>query len=268
MERKIYWMPKPVVQSAQVKARVEGKIHKASEFDPNQNILLYGYPDAGKTRLAASAPKPLIIDVDEQGTDSVRRDINPDVYRINFWGEMNDIYWYLKSGDHPYKTVSVDSLSGLQTLCMNFVLGDEASRDASRDPDMPTRQIYGKVAQLMRTQITNFRNLPMNTVFTALARTRDTGEGDEDEVMITGPNLSPAIASHVTAAVGTIGYLMKREVVIKNKAKNTVRKEVRRRLLVGPQERYITKDRNGLFGDYVDAPNLTEMLAKIYPKEA
>jgi hypothetical protein len=267
-------MPKPTVDIDKVRTRVEKKIQRASEFDPNQNMLIYGYPDSGKTRVVASAPKCLIIDVDEKGTDSVRRDIDPYVYRIEFWSEINDIYWYAQSGDHDFESFAIDGLTGLQTLCMNFVLGDEAARDASRDPDMPSRQIYGKVSQLMRTQITNWRNLPYNTLFTALARTRDTGEGEEDEMLITGPSLSPAIAAHATAAVGTIGFLTKREVVIKSKKvvngeeKIIKRKEVRRRLITGPQARFITKDRNGLFGEYVDAPNLSDMLAVIQSKEA
>jgi hypothetical protein len=256
-------MPKePRVDIEKVRSRVEKKIRPASQLSINQNFLIYGYPDSGKTRVASSAPGVLLIDVNENGTDSVRRDIDPNVYPIEYWQEINDIYWYLQSGDHNYESVAVDGLTSLQTLCMNFVLGDEAARDASRDPDMPSRQAYGKVAQLMRTQLTNFRNLPLNTVFTALPRTRDTGEGDEDEILITGPSLSPAIAAHATAAVGTIGYLTKREVTIKSKkdGKVTKRKEVRTRLIVGPQERYITKDRNGLFGEYIDAPDLAAML--------
>jgi len=256
-------MAKVKVDRKDVKSRVEKKIKRASELSINQNFLIYGYPDAGKTRVGATAPKCLIVDVNEQGTDSVRRDIDPFVYPVEFWQEVNDIYWYAASGEHDYESFSLDGLSGLQTLCMKFVLGDEASRDASRDPDMPSRAVYGKVGELMKTQITNWRNLPYNTIFTALARTRDAGEGEDEEVLITGPNLSPAIASHATAAVGTIGYLMKREVVVKNKQTKKSRKEVRRRLLVGPHERYITKDRNGLFGAYVDAPDLSEMLEKI-----
>jgi hypothetical protein len=267
-------MPSPKVDFEKVAARVEKKVQRASAFDPNQNVLIYGQPDSGKTRLAATAPDCLIIDVDEKGTDSVRRDIDPYVYRVEFWSEINDIYWYAQSGNHKFKSFAIDGLTGLQTLCMNFVLGDEAARDASRDPDMPSRQVYGKVSQLMRTQITNWRNLPYNTIFTALARTRDTGEGDDEEVLMTGPSLSPAIAAHATAAVGTIGYLTKREVIVKSKKvvdgeeKVAKRKEVRRRLIVGPQARFITKDRNGLFGEYLDAPSLYEMLAIIQTKEA
>lgn len=268
-------MPKrPTVDIDKVSSRVEKKLHRASEFDPNQNMLIYGHPDSGKTRLAATAPSCLIIDVDEKGTDSVRRDIDPFVYRVEFWDEINDLYWYAQAGNHDFQSFAIDGLTGLQTLCMNFVLGDEAARDASRDPDMPSRQVYGKVSQLMRTQITNWRNLPYNMVFTALARTRDTGEGEEDEVLMTGPSLSPAIAAHATAAVGTIGFLTKREVIIKSKRmvkgeeKITRRKEVRRRLILGPQVRHITKDRNGLFGEFVDAPDLGKMLSVIQTKEA
>jgi hypothetical protein len=33
---------------------------------------------------------------------------------------------------------------------------------------------------------------------------------------------------------------------------------------VGPSERFLTKDRFGVFGAAVDAPDLTEMIAKAY----
>lgn len=257
-----------------VNARIAKKIKRASEFDPNQNFLIYGGPGVGKTRVAASAPSPLIIDVDEKGTDSVRRDIDPHVIRVETWGEINDIYWYLQSGEHEFKSVVIDGVTGLQQLAMNFVLGDESSRDASIDPDMPERRAWGKVGQLMKVQITNYRNLPFNTIFTALDRVRESGEGDEEEMMVVGPSLSPSIQKHMTAAVGTIGYLVKREVVVKSKKviggeeKIKRRKEIRRRLLVGDSERYISKDRNGLFGEFIDAPDVSRMLDIIYGKEA
>lgn len=266
----------PTAELKTIKARVEKKIKKASEFDPNQNILIYGPPDSHKTRTVATAPDVLIVDCNDLGTDSVRRDIDPRVIRIEFWSEINDIYWYAHSGEHDFKSFAIDGLTGLQTLAMNFVLGDEAARDASRDPDMPTRPAWQKIGQLMKVQVTNWRNLPYNTIFTALARSRDIGEGGEedDPVWHTGPNVSPSIAGHLEAAVGTIGYMAKREVpvkvkvMVKGKEKIKKRKVVRTRMLVGPQERYATKDRNGLFGAYIDAPDLSEMLAIIEGKEA
>jgi len=255
---------RPKVNIEAVRSRVEKKIKRASEYDANLNFLIYGNPKVGKTRLASTAPEVLLVDVDEEGTDSVRADYDPRCIRIKTWTEINDIYWYLQAGDHPFESVAIDGLTGLQTLCMNFVLGDEASRDASRDPDSPTPRIYQKVSQLMKIQITNFRNLPMNTIFTALSRTRDVGELDDDSPhQITGPSVSPAIQSHVTAAVGTIGYVIKREVTVKARNSNKTRKVTRTRLVLDGMDGFILGERSNLFGNYVDGPNLTDMLETI-----
>jgi hypothetical protein len=177
------------------------------------------------------------------------------------WSEVNEVYWYLQEGDHPYKTVAIDGVTGMQRLAMNFVLGEIVALDASRDPDMPSRQAWGKVGQLMRTQITNFRNLDMNVVFTALTRVNREG-GEDDEEMgdsILGPAVSPSIAGHLEAAVDIIGYLYKREVTLKK----TGKKVHRRRLIVEASERYLVGDRTGTYDSYIDAPDLSEIFQAI-----
>jgi len=186
-------------------------------------------------------------------------------YPCTHWAEINDIYWFLQEGDHEFESVAIDTVSNLQNICMDFVMGDEVSRDASRDPDMPSRQAWGKVGKLMRTQIINYRNLPMNVIFVAQLRAKQTGDDeDDDSEILYGPEVSPSIEKTLKAAVGTIGYLTKREVVVRNKKTKEARKEVRRRLLLGDSERYISKDRNGVFPDHIDAPDLADMLTAIY----
>ena len=253
----------------QLKSRVQSRIMRASEYDHNQNVLVYGRPGAKKTRFCATAPEVLIIDINEEGTDSVRRDIDPQVIRVYDWESFADIYWYAHEGDHPFKSFAIDGVTGLQGLCMSYVLGERFSMDSSRDPDMPSRQAWGKVGKIMRDQITNWRNLPYNVIFTATERAREIeeeGMGDDDGEISRqiGPNVSPSIGSHLEQAVGTIGRMVKREVVVRNKRKNSTRREVRSRLMVGDSPRYISKDRNGVFGEYVDAPDFAEMLEKIY----
>jgi hypothetical protein len=165
--------------------------------------------------------------------------------------------------------VAIDGITAMQNLCMKFVLGDEASRDASRDPDMPSRQIYNKIAELMKTQITNFRNLPMNVIFTARQRTRFVDEGEESEgELFVGPNCTPSVADTLEGAVPLIGYLSAREVRITNKTTGKKRRSVRRRLLVGTSDRFSTKERYGVFGPHIDAPNIADMIQAIYNKEA
>jgi len=67
---------------SEVTRRVRAKIHPASELPQNQNMLVYGDSGVGKTRFASSAPKILMIDVNDKGQDSVRRDLNPDFITI------------------------------------------------------------------------------------------------------------------------------------------------------------------------------------------
>jgi phage nucleotide-binding protein len=261
--------PPPKVKMEQIKTRVEKKIKRASAYKPNLSMVIYARPKVGKTRFCATAPKVLIVDVDEKGTDSTRDDTDPFTIRITTWSEINDIYWYLQSGDHDYESVAIDTVSALQTLCMNFVLGDEASRDASRDPDQPSQRIYQKVSQLMKIQITNFRNQDMNVIFTAHTRTKETGEGEEEVITMTGPNTSPAIQAHLLGAVGLIGYMTKREVVVKKAKTKKKRKIARTRLLIGPSERFETGVRYSALKDmdHIDSPNFQDIIDLVTKKK-
>jgi len=249
-------------------AAVKKQIKPASKMPKHFRALLYGKSGRFKTRTASTAPDCLVIDVNEEGTDSVRADYDPHVFPVKYWQEINDVYWYLQSGDHNYKTVVVDGLTGLQELCMKFVLGDEAARDASRDPDMPSRPVWGKVGELMRTQIMNFRNLPMHVIFTALERKTQVGEDDEDDVEIfISPAVSPSVAGTAERAVGLIGYMQTRNVVVRDGGKKGTRRVARVRMHVEPSERWLTKDRYHLGAPYVDSPNLTDIINQIYGGE-
>lgn len=249
-----------------LKAKVEKRIRPASKMPKRFRALLYGKSNTLKTRTVSTMDDVLLIDVNEEGTDSVRSDLDPNVYRVYYWSEINDVYWYLHSGDHPYKAWALDGLTGLQDLCMKFVLGDEAARDASRDPDMPSRAVWGKVGELMKTQIINYRNLPMHGVFTALERKKVTGdEEDEDIEVFTSPAMSPSISGTAERAVGLIGYMQNRAVILKPKEKGGKRRRVvRTRMYLGPSDTFLTKDRYHIGSDYVETPHLGELIKQIY----
>ena len=255
--------------TAEINKRVSARIKNTSEFEDWERMLVYGRSGAGKTRLAATAPDVLLMDIDEKGTKSVKKDIDPKAIRIASIDEFVETYWYLQSGQHDFRSVAIDGCTGLQTMFLNYVLGEQALLDASRDPDMPSRQIYGKVSKLMKNWITNYRNLDMHVIFTALTRVnREGGDDEEDEdlgAVTVGPAVSPAIGSHLEAACDTIGYLHTRQVVVRKGEKRT--KVTRRRLLTGENERYDTKDRNNAFGAWVDAPDIGKMIDTINGKE-
>jgi hypothetical protein len=120
----------------------------------------------------------------------------------------------------------------------------------------------------MKTQITNYRNLPMNVIFTALTRRNIVGEEEMEGESFVGPACSPSVSSHLEAAVDVIGYLYKREVMVKVKGTDERKPRTRTRLLVEGTEKFLVGDRTHTLGNYIDAPDLTEVLYTMDGKEA
>lgn len=229
-------------------------------------FLFYAKPKRGKTTLAATGPKPIIIDCNEKGTLSVRNFKDVKKFRIETWTDIDLAYWFLKAGQHDRETVAIDTVTSLAQLCMKFVLGDEASRDPTRDPDMPSKREWGKVGELMKTTIINFRNLPMNVVF--LAQERRGYSEDDDEAPEVYPDVSPSVRATLTPAVDIIGRLYVKEVVQKGGDGKKETSVMERRLLIGAHEVYTTGDRSeaGL-PDVIRLPkrndNLTRLITRI-----
>jgi len=220
-------------------SRAQSKIVSASEFD-YLKILVYGQNGKGKTRFGASGPHVLVVDCNERGSLSIRR-FPAKVFKIETWTDIDLAYWYLHGGNHEFKTVVIDTVTSLAQLCMKFVLGDEASRDPTKDPNMPSKREWGKVGELMRTVILNFRNLPMHVVFLAQER-RGFSDDADDEAPEIFPEVSPSVRTTLTASVDIIGRLFVKEVVESKGGKKVPVPSYR--MLIGPSERYVTKDRS------------------------
>jgi hypothetical protein len=141
--------------------------------------------------------------------------------------------------------VVIDNITSLASLCMDFVLGEEAALDPTLDAEMPDKRHWGKVARKMRTEILKFRNLPMHVVFIAQER-RGFSDDDDEEAPEVFPEVSPSVRKDLTAAVDIIGRMYVKEVTTKKKVKGKVKKtsSTSYRMLIGPSERYVTKDRS------------------------
>lgn len=250
--------------------KAESLIRPVGDIADYLKILVYGRGGQGKTTFGASSgEKTLILDFNEQGTLSVRKRPNTFVYRIEFWDEIDWIYWYLRAKKHDYKVVVLDTVTSMALIGQKWVLGDEASRDASRDPLMMGKLQWGKLGTLMTTQIYNFRNLPMHVVFLAHERTSETeSEDGESIIRETHPALSPAPREALINAVHVAGRIYTRPVTVKDKKTQKTKNIQEHRLLVGADDRYVSKIRKEIDVDIprvVRKPNLRYFIDNVLP---
>lgn len=172
----------------------------------------------GKTRFAGSAQldprsSPILVLDYEAGTN-VLKGIEPPIDRISMkrdtsvatWALFDQIYGELASGNHPYKTVVLDSLSELYQLAL-LTRTEIAGRKDAR-VDHLDQDDYGVVALNIRKLVRKFRDLPMNVIMTCHAtETVDVMRG-----AIKQPALSTSLRVDVPGMFHIVGYLGKADI--------------------------------------------------------
>lgn len=239
-------------------ASVKKRIVSVKDAEPHVKVLLYGKNGKGKTRTGATAPNCIILDCNEKGTKSIRQYPGVEVFPAKTWEDVVWFYWYIRSGEHKYKSIMVDTVTGMQALCMVTVLKESEDRDPAKDPKTASMRDYGKVNQLMKDMLLWMRNLQMHVVFIAQERTFDNEETGETEKV---PDLSPGSRATLTACVDFIGHIRAKEVRIVKKGSKKEEKAWRTLMLIGPHEVYLTKDRSGVLPRLVVNPSIPKIIA-------
>lgn len=224
------------------------------------NILVYGESGVGKTRLLGSADdvpdlrKVLFVDI-EGGTRSIR-DVYPniDTVRVKNFHQIKEVYEGLKGTDHGYTTVALDSASEMQKFNMSDVMIDLVKSRPDLDPDIPGMREWGKNLEQMRKYIRAFRDLPINTLFTALSQTeKDQKTGATNKK----PGLSGKLANEITAFLDIVGYMYVKEV----EGVQT------RMLLTGSTDQFVAKDRTAQLPMVIPNPTMESIFNYINKKK-
>ncbi len=216
---------------------LQSRIKPIKSVESYIKALIYGRSGTGKTTLAASFPKPiLMIDIREKGTESVADIDGIFVISAADWNDCELLLAMLESKPDAYKTVVIDTVSMGQTMLVENILEDE-------NEERMTQRLWGEVSGKMQPFVVGLRDLPMHVVFIAHDRVRareEDGDGDlEPEV---GPALIPSVAKTLTGAVSVIGYSYIAEQI--SQSGGMVTSEFQYRLRVGPHPVYTTKIRS------------------------
>jgi len=234
------------------------RVGTVEEKDSFLNILIYGNPGAGKTVLAGSADKVpemrpvLVVDV-EAGTESLRNTYpGVETVRVTNWKQMQDVYNELYAGGHGFNTVVLDSLTEIQKFSMYNIMTELVAKKEDADPDVPGMREWGKNIEQIRRFVRGFRDLQMNTIFTALMKSdKDSKSG----VTTMKPYLSGKLADEVAGFLDIVVYYYVKQIGTNEDA------TFKRLLLTQATEQQVAKDRTGQLPMIIEDPTM-EVLYK------
>ena len=156
--------------------------------------LIHGRAGSGKTSLSGTISevgKTLFIDLTgERGTRSLEGSpyaANIVVIRPTTVTALDDIFWYLKAGNHDYEAVVIDSLTALQKMVLRFLLGHDetAVREIKQGTAPADMRTWGQSLDVMTDTATFWYALadsgakrPMHVVMTAQTKVTEDAHGN------------------------------------------------------------------------------------------
>jgi len=223
------------------------------------NLLIYGHPGAGKTYLAGTAADHpmtspiLVLDIDG-GTVTLRdRTKDVDVIQVRSPQHMKEIHDELRTNNAGYyRTVVIDSITELQKLDMREVMREMLQKRPDRDPDVPDKREWGISGEHIRRIIRAYRDLEMNTIFTALM----IDYKDEKTGQVTfNPSLPGKLRNEVPGFIDIVGYLYV----------TAEGEEVNRTIQFQQTQKVIAKDRTASLGAKLVNTTIPEMWGLMFP---
>jgi hypothetical protein len=204
-------------------------------------ILTYGGAGAGKTRLCATAPQPVIISA-EAGLLSLRQYDIP-VITVGSIDEVGEAYAML-AGDEgkQFDSICLDSISEIAETCLT------AEKASKPDP----RQAYGEMADRMTQLVRAFRDLPEKHVY--ISAKQDRQKDDTTGGMLYGP------ATPGQKLASGLPYLF--DEVFCLRVETDADGNPQRWLQTQPDQQFIAKDRSGALNQY-EPPDLAAVINKI-----
>lgn len=216
--------------------------------DQGIKVLVYGRSGAGKTRLASTAPNPLILSA-EAGLLSLR-EFDLKGLRIDTVQDLTDVLEWVENSAaaKSFETIYLDSVTEIAEVVLSN------AKVLAKDP----RQAYGELIEKMTMVIKAFRDLPgRHVVMTAKQ------ESHVDEITRV-TSYGPTMPGNKMGQA--LPYLFD-EVFRLGVAKTPAPANIEYRFLqTAPDLQYEAKDRSGSL-DAVEPPDLGLIFKKILARK-
>lgn len=255
----------------EIKRRVEARISKPSQRKAPRKprILLYSRNKKGKTRFCTTAPNVLVVDP-EEGTEYETK-ADPNTYKVTRWEDMDDLYRYIRGGDHPYEWIALDGMTKISNLALRYILSLKEERQLDTKPSVAINiKYHGSAGELVKGMLHNFHMMGQyGLVLTAQERMVDAVTGDDEDeeaenpAVMFVPDLPKGVRGACNSMVDVIGrlYVVKADVPVRVNGQVETRQRNQRRLWLAPSATYDTGYRSEfLLPDYLKNPSVPRLV--------
>jgi hypothetical protein len=220
-------------------------------------MLIHGESGAGKSTTADTVPGPrLVLDAEgrAQYTPSGPKIVwnpmkdPPPVYdgtwqtcvvNVTDYKIMEHVYVWLRSGQHPFVSVVVDSLMELQMRCQDTIAGTAQLKT----------QDWGELLRSLSTLMRNYRDLTLIHENPCQVVVFVTGSRNIEGTM--RPMLQGQMAERAPYLIDVVGYLFTVQSVNPDQTPGPLV----RQMLTQPQPGFVAKDGTGLLAPIVEIPD-------------
>ncbi len=229
--------------------------------DDGISVIVYGPSKGGKSTLGDTTPAPrLVLDAEMGSRFTPSRKVKWDPARekppepdgtwetaivpVHQYGAILKAYEWLNSGQHPFKSVVIDSISEVQQRLADDLVGNNPLQ----------LQDWGEMLRKASDLIRKFRDLvthPVKPLDAVLVIAMETERKNGTRC----PYVQGQLKTTLPYYVDILGHLS---------AVPTEDGAVIRRLIIGPTAGIETGERvGGRLGHYIDGPSITDMLALV-----
>ena len=192
---KVTKIRKPVKKSAPSPATsILGKARPVKIEHNGIKLVVYGRSKTGKTRLASTFKKPLLMIGTEYGVRSLGNVASMDFLKIESIDDYDEIVAALPTS--KYASVAVDTGGGIQDLVMKDVLGlDEIP--LQRSWGIAEQRDWATIAVQTKERFRNLLNLAQFNKINVIIVAHERNFGDETSTELLAPTVGAALTPSV-----------------------------------------------------------------------